>query len=112
MASPSLALPGVIFVGEDERARLVAHLGPAAGWMIPRGVLGWSTEVSVVLRDAITDTIKRDAKVVMPEEQIPTGKYPLTHQAALKSPLVAVTSRLTQSSSIRAFASTPSAPIA
>ncbi|MBX3233036.1 MAG: hypothetical protein KIT84_12770 [Labilithrix sp.] len=96
MASPSLALPGVLFVGEDERARLVAHLGPAAGWMIPRGVLGWSTEVSVVARDAITDSVKRDAKIVMPVEQIPTGKYPLAHQAAQKSPLVAVSSRLTQ----------------
>ena len=96
MASPNLALPGALFVGEDERGRLVAHLGPAAGWMIPHGVLGWSTEVSVVARDAITDSVKSSAKIVMPEEQIPTGKYPLAHQAALKSPLVAVSSRLTQ----------------
>ena len=96
MASPSLALPGVLFVGEDERARLVAHLGPAAGWMIPKGVLGWSHEVSVVARDALSDSVRRDAKIVMPEEQIPQAKMPLTHQAALKSPLVSVSSRLTQ----------------
>ena len=96
MASPNLALPGALFVGEDERGRLVAHLGPAAGWMIPHGVLGWSTEVSVVARDAITDSVKSSAKIVMPEEQIPTGKYPLAHQAAMKSPLVAVSSKLTQ----------------
>ena len=96
MASPSLALPGALFVGEDDRGRLVAHLGPAAGWMIPHGVLGWSTEVSVVARDAISDSVKSATKVVMPEEQIPTGKYPLAHQAALKSPLVAVSSKLTQ----------------
>ena len=54
MASPPLVLPGVLFVGEDDRARLVAHTGPAAGWHIPRGILGWSTEVSVVAREALT----------------------------------------------------------
>jgi hypothetical protein len=96
MASPSLALPGVVFVGEDERARLVAHLGPAAGWMTPKGVLGWSTEVSVVARDALTEQIRRDAKIVMPEEQIPPAKLPLTREAAMNSPLIAVSSRLTQ----------------
>jgi hypothetical protein len=96
MASPSLALPGVLFVGEDERARLVAHLGPAAGWMIPKGVLGWSHEVSVVARDALSEQVRRDAKIVMPDEQIPPAKMPLTHQAALKSPLVSVSGKLTQ----------------
>lgn len=96
MASPSLALPGVVFVGEDDRTRLVAHLGPAAGWMIPKGILGWSSEVSVVVRDALTDQVRRDAKVVLPEEQIPPARLPLTHQAALKSPLVAISGRLTQ----------------
>ncbi|HVJ92026.1 MAG TPA: hypothetical protein VM580_19630, partial [Labilithrix sp.] len=96
MASPSLAVPGVLFVGEDDRARLIAHLGPAAGWMIPRGILGWSTEVSVVLRDALSEQIRRDAKIVMPEEQIPSARLPLTHQAALKSPLVGISGRLSQ----------------
>ncbi|MCW5836472.1 MAG: hypothetical protein KIS78_28995, partial [Labilithrix sp.] len=96
MASPSLALPGVLFVGEDERARLVAHLGPSAGWMIPKGILGWSTEVSVVAREALNEQVRRDAKIVMPEEQIPPAKLPLTHQAAQKSPVVAVSSKLTQ----------------
>ncbi|HVH47310.1 MAG TPA: hypothetical protein VM925_33475 [Labilithrix sp.] len=96
MASPSLALPGVLFVGEDDRARLVAHLGPAAGWMIPKGILGWSTEVSVVAREALTESVRRDAKIVMPEEQIAAAKMPLTHQAALKSPLVSISGRLTQ----------------
>lgn len=95
MASPSLALPGVLFVGEDERTRLVAHLGPAAGWMIPRGILGWSSEVSVVAREALTEQVRRDAKIVMPEEQIPPARLPLSLQAALHSPLVAISGRLT-----------------
>lgn len=96
MASPSLALPGVLFVGEDERARLVAHLGSSAGWMIPKGILGWSSEVSVVPRESLNEQIRRDAKIVMPEEQIPPAKMPLTHQAAQRSPLVAISGRLTQ----------------
>jgi chemotaxis protein histidine kinase CheA len=94
MASPPLVLPGVLFVGEDERARIVAHTGPAAGWHVPKGILGWSTEVSVVQRDALTEEIRRSTKMVMPEEQIPPVKMPLTSQAALKSPLVAVSSKL------------------
>ena len=94
MASPHLVLPGVLFVGEDDRARIVAHTGPAAGWHVPRGILGWSTEVSVVGREALTEEVRRATKIVMPEEQIPPAKMPLTAQAALKSPLVAVASRL------------------
>ena len=82
MASPPLVLPGVLFVGEDGRARIVAHTGPAAGWHVPRGILGWSTEVSVVARDALTEEIRRATKLVMPEEQIPPARMPLTSQAA------------------------------
>ena len=61
---------------------------------MPRGILGWSTEVSVVARDGLTEEIRRATKLVMPEEQIPPAKMPLTAQAALKSPLVAVSSKL------------------
>ena len=94
MASPPLVLPGVLFVGEDERARIVAHTGPAAGWHVPRGILGWSTEVSFVGRDALTEEIRRSTKLVMPDEQIPPARMPLTAQAAQKSPLIAVSSKL------------------
>ncbi len=94
MASTPLVLPGVLFVGEDDRARIVAHTGPAAGWHVPRGILGWSHEVSVVLRESLTDEIKKTTKLVMPEEQIPPARMPLTAQAAQKSPLVAVSSKL------------------
>ncbi len=95
MPSPPVVLPGVLFVGEDERARVVAHLGPAAGWFVPRGIGDWSTEVSVVPREALTEDIRRATKTVMPEEQIPPAKYPLSYAAAQKSPLLAVSSRLT-----------------
>ncbi|MBX3199564.1 MAG: hypothetical protein KF850_36470 [Labilithrix sp.] len=64
--------------------------------MIPKGILGWSTEVSVVAREALNEQVRRDAKIVMPEEQIAPAKLPLTHQAAQKSPVVAVSSKLTQ----------------
>lgn len=95
MASNPLVLPGVLYVGEDERQRLTAHTGPAAGWMAPKGILQWSTEVSVVPREALTEDIRREIKAVMPEEQIPAAKYPLTLEAAKRSPLVAVSSKLT-----------------
>ncbi|MBS2013798.1 MAG: hypothetical protein JST00_12985 [Deltaproteobacteria bacterium] len=94
MASPPVVLPGALFVGEDDRARIIAHTGPAAGWHVPRGILGWSHEVSVVAREALTEEIRRATKIVMPEEQIPPARMPLTLQAAQKSPLVAVSSRI------------------
>lgn len=102
MASSSLVLPGVLFVGaspsrdarEDDRARIVAHTGDAAGWFTPRGVMDWSHEVSVVVRSALTEDVRRNTKAVMPEEQIPPARLPLAHQAAQKSPLVAVASKL------------------
>jgi hypothetical protein len=94
MASPPLVLPGVLFVGEDERARVVAHLGPAAGWFVPRGTSSWSTEVTVVVREALTEDIRKGTKLVMPAEQIPPAKMPLTQKAAQSAPLVAVASKL------------------
>src|SRR5689334_5932958 len=94
MASPPLVLPGVLFVGEDDRGRIIAHTGPAAGWHVPLGILRWSTEVSVVAREALTEEIRRSTKLVMPDEQLPSARRPLTSQAALKSPLVAVSGKL------------------
>ena len=94
MASPPLVLPGALFVGEDDRARIIAHTGPAAGWHVPRGILGWSHEVSVVAREALTEDIRKSTKIVMPAEQIPPARMPLTAQAAQKSPLVAVSSKI------------------
>ena len=72
------------------------HLGPAAGWMAPKGVLGWSHEVSVVAREALTDEVQQETKIVMPEAQIPPARMPLAHQAAQKSPLVAISGKLVQ----------------
>jgi hypothetical protein len=63
--------------------------------MSPRGILRWSTEVSVVTREALTEDIRRKTKTVMPEEQIAPGKYRLTVEAAKRSPLIAVASTLT-----------------
>ena len=63
--------------------------------MIPKGILSWSHEVSVVAREALTEAIRRETKIVMPDEQIPPAKQPLALQAAQKSPLVAISGRLT-----------------
>src|SRR5262245_39655964 len=94
MPSPPLVLPGVLFVGEDARARVVAHTGPAAGWFVPKGTAAWQTEVAVVAREALTDDIQQKTKLVMPEAQIPRARMPLTAQAAAASPLVAVSTKL------------------
>lgn len=94
MASSHLVLPGMLFVGEDERARIVAHMGPAAGWCVPAGIGGWSHEVSVVVRETLTEDIRRSTKAVLPEEQIAPARMPLTHQAAQKSPLIAISQKL------------------
>lgn len=94
MSSSSLALPGSLFIGPDDRNRLVAHTGAAAGWFAPLGILRWSTEVSLVARDALTEDVRRIAKIVLPIEQIPPARMPFVAKAAGKSPLVAVTSKL------------------
>ncbi len=61
---------------------------------MPRGTSGWSTEVSLVARESLTEEIRKNTKLVMPEEQIPPAKMPLTQKAAQSSPLVAVSSKL------------------
>ncbi|MCL2725168.1 MAG: hypothetical protein FWD69_12095 [Polyangiaceae bacterium] len=48
----------------------------------------------MVQREALTENIRRSTKAVLPEEQIPPARMPLTLQAAKKSPLIAVSSKL------------------
>jgi hypothetical protein len=90
MSSESIALPGVIFVRKDERARHVVELGPAAGWFVPAGILKWTEEVVLVAREELTPAIRQSVKLVMPEEQIARAKYPMALRAATNSPLVAL----------------------
>lgn len=87
-----LAVPGVIYVGKHggNSGKSLVRLGPAAGWIAPRGIRAWEREISVVARGALTEPIRKDLGLTMPDEQIPAAKMPITAQAAKSSPLVAV----------------------
>ncbi len=94
MASSSLVLPGALFVGEDDRARIVARAGIAAGWHVPAGLMTWTREVSLVARASINDAVRKATKAVMPEEQIPAARLPWTLRAAKASPFVSIAPEL------------------
>jgi hypothetical protein len=62
--------------------------------MSPEGILKWSREVSVVPREALTEDARRKTGAVMPEEQLPPARLPLTFEAAKKAPIIAVAPKL------------------
>ena len=86
----TLAVPGSLFVGADDKDRWVVHLGAAAGWFRPMGIAEWSREVSVVQASDLTEEVQRESKLVAPEAQIAPARFPHTLEAVRKAPLLAV----------------------
>ncbi|WP_394823648.1 hypothetical protein [Pendulispora albinea] len=119
MADFELAVPGVIYIGstggrrqkdqkegekegnkgespEASAAPHVVHLGAAAGWMRPRGIRQWAREITVIRRSALSEAIRKDLGVTLPQEQVPPAKLPLTSRAAGESPFIAIAQNLLQ----------------
>jgi hypothetical protein len=93
-AESTLAFPGLLCVTPLASGGNLIHLGPAAGWMPPRGLLRWEREVSFVARADITPDLGRSLHSTLPYEQIPPKKLPLAYRAVEGSPYLALTSKV------------------
>jgi hypothetical protein len=89
-----LANPGSLYIGKLEGDDAFVIAEPAAGWMVPKGIRNWESEVTVVARAALTDAVRAQLKATFPEEQIPKVKLPRAFEAASTSPFIAVSSKL------------------
>jgi hypothetical protein len=84
----TLALPGVVCVAPSPSGTSVVHLGPAAGWMMPRGIARWERELSFVKRVDMTAKLGRALHATLPHEQIAPKKLPLSYKATEGSPFL------------------------
>ena len=91
-----LAVPGVLCVSPTKSGRKVVHLGPSAGWMIPRGIERWEQEVSFVRRDDMTAELAKALHATRPHEQIAPKRFASAARAVEASPLLALSGNLAE----------------
>src|SRR5579863_10170985 len=89
-----LAVGGVLYVGALASGRSRIRLGPAAGWMVPRGIAQWERELSFVERAGMTQALATALRATLAGEQIAPKRFPTAKKAAEASPLLALSGNL------------------
>ncbi len=90
----TLAIPGVLCVSPAPSGAKRVRTGAAAGWMVPKGIMGWERELSFVLRADASAEIASALRATLPHEQIAPKKYAMAARAVRASPVLAVSSSL------------------
>jgi hypothetical protein len=96
MIGESLRVPGFLFVEPSARQQGVLHVGTDVGWIAPRGLRGWSREISVVRKADVPEAVCQELGVTLPAAQPAAIKLPNVLLAARASKLVAVASSLVE----------------
>jgi hypothetical protein len=89
----TLAVPGVVCVTPTASGRKIVYSGASAGWMVPRGIMGWAHEIACIAR-ADASILVSTLKATQPHEQIAPKKFPMAKRAADVSPLLALSTNL------------------
>jgi hypothetical protein len=89
----TLAVPGVVCVTPTASGRKIVYSGASAGWMVPRGIMGWAHEIACIGR-ADASILVSTLKATQPHEQIAPKKFPMAKRAADVSPLLALSTNL------------------
>ena len=91
MSGASIGVPGLLYVGTPgEQELAVLHVGPAVGWVALKGLHTWSREISVVFKAEVSEALRRELGVTMPEDLPEAATLPNARRAALASNLVGV----------------------
>jgi hypothetical protein len=91
-----LVVPGLLCVSAAPSGQRIVRLGPAAGWMIPAGIMRWERELSFMVRTDMTAELARALHATLPSEQIAAARFPLASRAAEASPLLALGGNLVE----------------
>jgi hypothetical protein len=89
-----LAVPAVVCVAPEPPERKRVRAGAAAGWMVPKGIMDWSHEISLVTR-ADVPAIVSATRATQAHEQIAPKKFPMAKRASEASPLLPIATSLT-----------------
>ncbi len=92
----TLVVPGILSVGPMASGKSRICVGPAAGWMTPRGITAWEREISFVLRADMTPAFGSALRATLPDEQVAPKRFPTVKMAVGLSPLLAIASNLVQ----------------
>jgi hypothetical protein len=95
--SVTLAVPGVVQVRPLSAGKSAVRIGPSAGWLEPKGLSCWESELSFVVRGDLTATLARAVRATLPVEQIAPKRFPMAHQAVEVSPLLPIAANLAAS---------------
>jgi hypothetical protein len=71
-------------------------VGPAAGWMVPRGIAQWERELSFVARAEMTPGFASALRATLADEQIAPKRFPMGKRAVDASPLLALSGNLVE----------------
>jgi hypothetical protein len=88
-----LAVPAVVCVTPEPPERKRVRVGAAAGWMVPKGIMDWSHEISLVTR-ADVPAIVSATRATQAHEQIAPKKFPMAKRASEASPLLPIATSL------------------
>lgn len=91
MSGESLRVPGLLFIDSpDKSGESIVHAGPSVGWVVPRGLRTWSREITVVSRAELTESVRAELNLTLPEELPAVTTLPHARRAAAASSLLAV----------------------
>lgn len=97
MSGESLRVPGLLFIdAPDKSGESIAHAGPSVGWVVPRGLRTWSREITVVSREDLTESLRAELNLMLPEELPAITTLPHARRAAAASSLLAIDASLSQ----------------
>jgi hypothetical protein len=87
---PAIWIPGVLRLvgGSDGRARV--GLGRERGWVLGDPIVDWQLSALLVSKPALTDELRRELAIDLPEERLDAACYPRLCAAARAASLVAV----------------------
>jgi hypothetical protein len=91
-----LAVGGVLFVSAPAAGRSGVRLGPAAGWMVPRGIAQWERELSFVPRASMTPGLASSLRATLADAQVAPRRFPMVKKAVEASPLLALSGNLVE----------------
>src|ERR1700722_6253442 len=93
-----LAVGGVLFVGAPVAGagRSGVRVGPAAGWLVPRGIAQWERELSFVPRASMTPGLASALRATLADEQVAPKRFPPAEKAVEVSPLLALAGNLVE----------------
>jgi hypothetical protein len=92
----TLAVPGILLVSPADSGKGRIRVGPAAGWMAPKGITAWEREISFVPRAGLTPAVAAVLRATLPDEQVAPKRFPTVKKAVERSPLLALAGNLAQ----------------